>query len=132
MAKKKKFIPNIKTEYSSKELKKSLKYYDKSLGVKLNIKKSNIKKDSKKRKSLEIGIHNALIGVNCVVSGVPIKATKINDKKKIKKVKGFTEASNLDFSIKRYSTDDIMFRRKFVSLTTARILKNEKRILNKI
>jgi hypothetical protein len=102
------------------------------LGVKLNKIKANRKKDSKKRKNLENGIHNTMMSINCVVGGVPVRLEKINTKKKITKVKGYTDKCDLDFSKKRYRTNDIMFRKKFVVLCTSKMLRNEKKIFNKV
>lgn len=126
-----KFAPTITTEYTSKTLKKGLKYYNKSLGIKLTKKNIKTKELSKQRKKLETGIHNSLIGVNCIVGGVPIRLKQI-DRKKIKRVKNFTKKSTLDYSAKRYVTNDIMFRRKVIVLCTSKIIKNEKKILNRL
>ena len=119
-----KFTPNITMEYTSKTLKKGLKYYNKSLGIKLTKKNIKNKTLAKKRKSLEVTIHNSIIGVNCIIGGVPIRLNKI-DGKKIKKVKNFTKNSTIDYSGKRYVTNDIMFRRKMIVICTSRIVKKE-------
>ena len=128
----KKFVPNIKTTYKEKDIKKPLKYYDGSLGIKLTKHKSNSKKDSKRRKTLETGIHNSIVGVNCIVNEVSIKDSKINPDTKIKKVKDFSYKSHTSMSIKRYSTDTLMFRRRFITLVSSYILLNEKRIYAKL
>lgn len=129
--KKVKVTSSLQVEYSSKDLKKITKRYNNQLGIKISSKKEKNKKLVKKRKNLETGIHNALIGINCVIAGVPISLSKVNTKKKIKKVNNFVRRSTIDYSTKTYNPYDIMFKRKFVVICTSRIIKNEKKILNK-
>lgn len=125
----KKFRPNIQTIYNDKNIKNPTKYFNRTFDSKLSIKRKNSSKD---RKRLEVRIHNTLVGVNCAICMVPVKRIKLISKKPIRKIKNFTNKCTLDFSTKRYNQHDLMFRRKFASLITSKILLNEKKIYKKL
>lgn len=127
-----KFRPDLYKKYNEKDLKLSSKYFYKNLGIKLANIKYKDKKILRNRKKVEIGIYNALIGINCVVNKVPVDYKKIDTKKPIKKIKDFSEKSQLDLSTNRHLTSDIIYRRRFVSVVTSVLISNNKELYKKM
>ena len=129
MSKKKtKYIPDITRVYTPSNIKYPTKYFNRTLGIKLNTK---LRYKNKDIKSLETRIHNTLMGINCVVCGVPIKVKKVTKKKPIKHISNFIKRCNLDFN-RRHNEHTLMFRKKTIALTTSMIISDESKIFKRL